>query len=126
MAVPNRAVTNPHIQYTNRVVTFIKPLAKVFSPRPTIVKGFFISEKVPFVSGVLRLLFCTFPNILEDNVGMTVMETMRLNVTALLMAIAISRNSWPASSWTKTIGRNTATVVSVLARTAPQTSTVPS
>ena len=56
---------------------------------------------------------------------MTVIETTSDNTTAALMASAMSRNSWPASSCTNTIGRNTATVVSVEATTAPQTSCVP-
>ncbi len=57
--------------------------------------------------------------------GITVMETARLSRTAKLMAMAMSLKSCPASSSTKITGRKTATVVSVLASTAPQTSRAP-
>ena len=56
---------------------------------------------------------------------MTVTEKSIERPTAALMARAMSRNNWPASSWMKTTGRNTATVVNVDAVTAPQTSLVP-
>ena len=64
--------------------------------------------------------------ILAERLGITVIATSKLKLTPLLIANAISRKSCPASSSTKRIGRNTATVVRVLARTAPQTSTAPS
>ncbi len=63
--------------------------------------------------------------IFEARVGITVMETIRLRATEQLTATAMSRKSWPASSWTKITGRKTAMVVRVLARIAPHTSTVP-
>jgi hypothetical protein len=56
---------------------------------------------------------------------MTVMATIRENATAVAMARARSRKSCPASSWTKTMGTKTASVVSVEARIAPQTSLLP-
>ncbi len=43
-----------------------------------------------------------------------------------VMAMAMSRNNCPASSWIKTTGKKTAIVVAVEARTAPHTSFVPS
>ena len=52
-------------------------------------------------------------------------ETIRLNATAKLIASAMSPNSCPTSSFMNTTGRNTAIVVAVLASTAPQTSRVP-
>ena len=58
--------------------------------------------------------------------GMTVIETINDKNTAQLMAMAISPKSCPTSSWMKMTGTKTAMVVSVLARTAPQTSRVPS
>ncbi len=61
-----------------------------------------------------------------ENMGMTVTETSRLRMTAQVTAMAMSLNSWPASSFMNTTGRNTATVVSVEARMAPQTSRVAS
>ena len=63
---------------------------------------------------------------LKENMGITVIETRRLNETAPTTAMAISRKSWPASSWIKTTGKNTATVVRLEAMIAPQTSRVPS
>ena len=57
---------------------------------------------------------------------MTEIETKRLIRMAKVIAIAISRNSCPASSCIKITGRKTATVVAVDARMAPQTSVVPS
>jgi hypothetical protein len=108
---PTRVMTRPHIQCTKRVI----PLINIWAGR----------LRLMFLGGSdgVRL---TRPKILADSVGITVIETNRLKTTALLMAMAMSRNSCPASSCTKTMGRNTATVVSVLARTAPQTSTAPS
>ena len=47
------------------------------------------------------------------NIGMTETETSRLRETAQETARAMSRKSWPASSWMKTTGTNTAMVVSV-------------
>ncbi len=64
--------------------------------------------------------------ILEESDGMTVMATMRLNPTPTAIAKAMSRKSCPACSSIKRMGMNTAMVVSVLAKTAPHTSTVPS
>jgi N-carbamoyl-L-amino-acid hydrolase len=58
--------------------------------------------------------------------GITVTETMRLSDTAATMASAMSRKSCPASSSIRRIGRNTTTVVSVAATTAPKTSRAPS
>ena len=43
-----------------------------------------------------------------------------------VIAMAMSRKSWPASSWINMTGKKTATVVAVDARTAPQTSLAPS
>ena len=63
---------------------------------------------------------------LKENMGMTVMDTIRLKDTAPTTAMAISRKSWPASSWIKTTGKNTATVVRLEAMMAPHTSRVPS
>ena len=57
---------------------------------------------------------------------MTVMDTRKLIMIEKVMAMAISRNSWPASSRMKITGRKTATVVAVEANTAPQISLVPS
>ena len=57
--------------------------------------------------------------------GTTVMATNRLRLTAQHTVMAMSASSWPSSSWTKVTGRNTATVVSVLASAAPQTSRAP-
>ena len=54
------------------------------------------------------------------------METIRLKKMEDVMAMAISRNNCPASSWIKMTGKKTATVVAVEARTAPHTSFVPS
>ena len=64
--------------------------------------------------------------ILLDRLGMTETATIRLSTTEQETAMAMSRKSWPASSSTKTIGRKMATVVRVLARSAPQTSEAPS
>ncbi len=64
--------------------------------------------------------------IFDAAVGITVIETIRLNMTETVIAIAISLNNCPACSFTNTMGRNTAAVVKVLARTAPHTSVVPS
>ena len=61
-----------------------------------------------------------------ERLGITVIEVTRLKPTPALMAIAISRKSCPACSSMKIIGTKTAIVVNVLARMAPQTSTVPS
>ena len=61
-----------------------------------------------------------------ENMGITDTETKRLKVTAEVTAMAISLKSCPASSCIKTTGRNTAMVVKVDARIAPQTSRAPS
>ncbi len=58
-------------------------------------------------------------------VGMSVTETMSERPTEQLIASAMSRKSWPASSSTNRTGRKTASVVNVEARTAPQTSCAP-
>ena len=110
-ATKTLAVTNPHIQWTKPATALMKPPAREAKGR----NPFFPDSAV-----------LTLPKILEDKEGMTVMDTDRLKTTALEMAMAMSLNSWPASSCTNTMGRNTATVVRVLASTAPQTSTVPS
>ena len=57
--------------------------------------------------------------------GTTRPETASDRPTAAAIARAMSPKSWPASPSTKSTGRNTATLVSVLARIAPQTSVVP-
>ena len=79
-----------------------------------------IRSKTPACVSLLRL------RIWLARLGMTLTATMRLSTTEQETAIAISRNSCPASSSTKTIGRKIATVVSVLANMAPQTSRAPS
>jgi hypothetical protein len=58
--------------------------------------------------------------------GITDTDTSRLSRMAKVMAMAISLNNWPASSWIKITGKNTATVVAVEASTAPHTSLAPS
>ena len=65
-------------------------------------------------------------SIRADSVGITVVATASDKPTAQQMATGMSVKSCPASSSTKTTGRKTAIVVRVLARTAPQTSRVPS
>ena len=65
------------------------------------------------------------PYNLLENIGITDTETKRLKATAQVTAMAMSRNSWPASSSIKTTGRKTAMVVRVEARMAPQTSRAP-
>jgi len=60
------------------------------------------------------------------SMGMTDTDTNSDRLTAQVTAMAMSLKSCPASSWMKTTGRNTATVVRVEASTAPQTSLVPS
>ncbi len=60
------------------------------------------------------------------SIGITVIETMSERAIAMEIAMAMSRKIWPAASSTRTIGMNTASVVRVDARIAPQTSTVPS
>ena len=57
--------------------------------------------------------------------GMTAIETTSDSMTAATIASAISRKSCPASSWIVSTGMNTAAVVSVEARIAPQTSLPP-
>ncbi len=58
--------------------------------------------------------------------GMALTDTTRLSMMAKVMAMAMSLKSWPASSSMKMTGKNTATVVTVEAKTAPQTSRAPS
>ena len=71
-------------------------------------------------------LFCSPPRILLARLGMTDTATIRLSTTEQETGMAISRKSWPASSSINTIGRKIATVVSVLASSAPHTSEAPS
>ncbi len=59
-------------------------------------------------------------------VGITVTETKSDRAMLELMVMAMSSNICPASSSMKTMGRNTARVVKVAARMAPQTSLAPS
>ncbi len=66
------------------------------------------------------------PKSLAASMGITDTDTNSDNVTEQVTAMAMSLKSCPASSWVKTTGRNTATVVSVEASTAPQTSRAPS
>ncbi len=61
-----------------------------------------------------------------DSIGTTATDTTRLIITAVVTAIAMSRNIMPTSICRNTTGKNTATVVSVDASTAPHTSRVPS
>jgi hypothetical protein len=61
----------------------------------------------------------------EVAAGMTVIETISESMTAATIASAMSRKSCPASSWIVSTGMNTAAVVSVEARMAPQTSFPP-
>ncbi len=88
-------------------------------PRPTPPQR----SRKPRVSPALATVE---PRILADRLGITVIATIRLSPTAQLIARAMSRNSCPASSRTKSTGRKTAIVVSVEASTAPQTSRAPS
>ena len=57
--------------------------------------------------------------------GTTSPDTAIESPTAAAIARAMSPKSWPTSPSTKSTGRNTATLVSVLARIAPHTSWVP-
>ena len=85
-------------------------------PSRVAASGRFVAEAV----GSARCLSST-----EAATGTTSTETISDRTTAALIANAMSPKSWPASSFTKSTGRNTATVVSVLASTAPQTSPAP-
>ena len=60
------------------------------------------------------------------SMGIRVTDTISDRPTEQLMASAMSRNSWPASSSMNRMGMNTASVVSVDDTTAPHTSRVPS
>ena len=62
----------------------------------------------------------------HESTRLEYIETIKDKEILPLMVIAISLNICPASSSIKTIGTNTAKVVRVEARTAPQTSAVPS
>ena len=56
---------------------------------------------------------------------MTVSETASDTKSAKVTTSAWSANSWPAMPCTNTMGKNTATVVSVDATMAPETSPAP-
>ncbi len=61
----------------------------------------------------------------DASIGINVRATINENTRAKVTVSAWSRNSWPAMPEIKTIGKNTAIVVSVAATTALATSVVP-
>ena len=73
---------------------------------------------------VLKIPFSP-PNSLLASAGTTVIATSRESSTATAMATAISRNSWPTSSFMMRMGTNTRTVVKAETRIAPHTCFVP-
>jgi hypothetical protein len=99
-AVPNRVNTSPRAT----------PAARV-SPVP-----------VTTVAAAWAWRLC---NSTAAAAGTTSPDTAIDSPTAAAIARAMSPKSCPTSPGTKSTGRNTATLVSVLARIAPQTSCVP-
>ena len=65
------------------------------------------------------------PSRRRASAGMTVMETNRESRTAIDRATAMSRKSWPTSSFITRMGTNTITVVRAETSTAPHTWEVP-